>query len=123
MNYCATGSLVGPVNGTTTNGIIYFSWCKGSLNNAEHITIKYDKSAGSSLWATFGYQWVNSNGGAQTDRTWDSSGDIYMTAGDVAGRRWNFSPSLKAPAGAACLQGLMRVNGRVYLSHVDCPWY
>lgn len=85
------------------------------------LTVKYAKSAGTNVTATFGYEWVNSGGTTTSGRHWDSTGSVTIQASQTWGARFSRNPAEAAPSSTTpCLRGLMKANGVVYSTKVVC---
>lgn len=122
ISYCDGGTLAGTGTNDLSNGKLSFGWCKTSTGKMTTLTVKYQKIFGENVTATFGYEWVASDGSPTAGRHWDQTGSVTIQASQTWGARFRRDPAEEKPGSATpCMRGLLRANGIVYSTRVVCP--
>lgn len=122
ISYCDGGTLAGTGSNDLQNGRLSFGWCKTAGGAMTTLTVKYYKALGTNVTATFGYEWVASDGSPSAGRHWDSTGSVVIQASQTWGARFRRSPAETKPSSSTpCMRGLMKAGGVVYSTRVVCP--
>lgn len=125
VNYCYAGTYVGVGTNDLSNGTLRTGWCRDGAR-ATTITVRYEKTSGAAITATFGYQWVDYSllGGVSNVASphYDQTGSVTISSGETWGARFKRWPTTEAPPnGQDCIRGLLKVVGQgTFSTYVIC---
>lgn len=119
VDYCSSGTYQGVGTNAMTNGTLRMGWCKSS-GEIRTVTVRYDKTAGSAVTVKHGWRTANRYATETGPVHWDSTSNNWGTV--YAGQSWSYRefPAATLLSIRPCVQGVMSVGDRTYITHTVC---